>query len=261
MHDSPLSDPFPLGTEQVSDYQEQGHLYVPGVISAEAVRTFRSRIYALVERLGRGVLHSYIRDDFGGKFLELTNVWRLDPELRELTFARRFARMAAELLQVPSVRLHYDCILFKEEGGGPTPWHQDQLAWPLDTEHTITMWMPLSDIPSEIGSLSFLTGSHRLGKASMLDAVRQNLPEVSYGAMKAGDATFHSGWTFHAAKGNPMKRTRDVFAIVYYADGAVLTAPGTEAYRQEHLNKFFPGQKPGEAAASELNPLLWDNQP
>ena len=30
--------------------------------------------------------------------------------------------------------------------GGFTPWHQDQFYWPLDTDRTITMWMPLVDV-------------------------------------------------------------------------------------------------------------------
>ena len=37
-----------------------------------------------------------------------------------------------------SVRLYHDQALFKEAGGGITPWHQDQHYWPLDTDRTIT---------------------------------------------------------------------------------------------------------------------------
>ena len=62
-------------------------------------------------------------------------------------FAPRFAEVAARLLGVEGVRLYHDQGLFKEPGGGPTPWHQDGYYWPLDTERTITLWMPLVDVP------------------------------------------------------------------------------------------------------------------
>ena len=59
---------------------------------------------------------------------------------------------AAHLLGVDGVRLSHDQALFKEPGGGRTPWHQDQCYWPLDTDKTITMWMPLVDVPGEVGT-------------------------------------------------------------------------------------------------------------
>ncbi len=71
--------------------------------------------------------------------------------------------MAAALLGVERVRLYHDQALCKEAGGGRTPWHQDQYYWPLDADRTITMWMPLIDLPDEIGSMTFASGSHLLG--------------------------------------------------------------------------------------------------
>ena len=68
-----------------------------------------------------------------------------------------------ELMGVDGVRLYHDQALYKEPGGGYTPWHQDQTYWPLDTTHTITMWMPLLDIPRKVGSMRFASGSHAFG--------------------------------------------------------------------------------------------------
>ena len=64
---------------------------------------------------------------------------------------------------VDGVRIYHDQGLFKEPGGGPTPWHQDQFYWPLDTVHTITMWMPLVDIDEVMGPMRFASGSQALG--------------------------------------------------------------------------------------------------
>lgn len=64
---------------------------------------------------------------------------------------------------VEGVRIYHDQALYKEPHGGHTPWHQDQIYWPLDTDKTITMWMPLVPISEEVGSMTFASESHRIG--------------------------------------------------------------------------------------------------
>jgi hypothetical protein len=61
----------------------------------------------------------------------VTNVWRLDDLLKQVVFARRFARIAAELMGPRGVRLYHDQALLKPDRANPTPWHQDQFYWPL----------------------------------------------------------------------------------------------------------------------------------
>ncbi|MEO6916239.1 MAG: hypothetical protein ABI151_11795, partial [Chitinophagaceae bacterium] len=73
--------------------------------------------------------------------------------------------------------------------------------------------------------------------------------------MNAGDATFHYGWTLHAAPGNKSDLTREVMTVIYFADGARVTEPQNkhqEADRQTWLNSLQPGEK----AASIHNPLI-----
>jgi len=84
-------------------------------------------------------------------FLRAPNVWQRSDAAREFVFAKRLARIAAELLGVSSVRLYHDQALYKEPGGGVTPWHIDQFAWPLPSGSACTMWIPLREIPLEMG--------------------------------------------------------------------------------------------------------------
>jgi hypothetical protein len=64
------------------------------------------------------------RDTYGRAFIQVGDIWKKEPAVAGFTLARRFGRIAAELLGVTAVRLYHDQALFKEPGGGPTPWHQ-----------------------------------------------------------------------------------------------------------------------------------------
>ena len=115
------------------------------------------------------------------------------------------------------MRLYHDQALCKEAGGGRTPWHQDQFYWPLDTDRTITLWMPLIDVPNEVGSMTFASGSHRLGDlrgrhiSDESDAefaalvAERGLPTFSYGAL--GRATPRSTPGGRSTRPDPTPQT------------------------------------------------------
>jgi hypothetical protein len=44
--------------------------------------------------------------------------------------------------------------------------------------------------------------------------------------------------------------------IIYLEDGAVITEPDSPS-RVGDMKQWFPGLKPGDLAASELNPLVY----
>src|SRR5205085_10853400 len=99
----------------------------------------------------------------GKAFLQIMNLWKVDENVRKFTLAKRFAKIAADLLGVENVRLYHDQALYKEPGGGFTPWHQDQYYWPLSTTNTITMWMPLIDIDIDMDMLTIASESQNAG--------------------------------------------------------------------------------------------------
>src|SRR5208283_1432214 len=98
------------------------------------------------ERFGAEATPLEKRDTYGKAFLKGMNLWVKDEGVKQFVLARRFAKLAAQLLGVDGVRVYHDQALLKEPGGGLTPWHQDQHYWPLATDKTITMWMPLADV-------------------------------------------------------------------------------------------------------------------
>jgi ectoine hydroxylase-related dioxygenase (phytanoyl-CoA dioxygenase family) len=263
-----LNSDYSLTEQEISNYQKNGHIYLKNVASQEEIAEYEPIISDCVFKLNYNDKPLSERDTYGKAFIQIGNLWVKSEACRQFTLARRFAKIAAELMGVDGVRIYHDQALFKEPGGGHTPWHQDQIYWPLDTNNTITMWMPLVQIPQEVGTMTFASGTQRLGyvnKQEISDESHKTLaqyieakqfPTVNYGAMSAGDATFHAGWTMHCAPGNPTDHMRKVITIIYVADGTRVAEQDSKA-RESDLREWLPGCKPGDLAASPLNPLVY----
>ena len=253
---------------QVEEFQRLGHTVVRGLASRDEVEAFRPAIEDAVRRATTRARPLDQRDTYGRAFLQVPNLCASDAVARAFTFAARFARVAAELLQVDGVRLYHDQALFKEPGGGHTPWHQDQVYWPLDSDRSITMWMPLVDVPADVGSMTFADGSHRHGdlgswvigdesEAGFDALVRERgFVTSTHGAMRAGDATFHTGWTLHRAGSNPTDLLRSVMTVIYVADG-IRVGPVDSPARQLDQMFWLGGAAPGSLVDGPGNPLLW----
>ncbi|MEW6269821.1 MAG: phytanoyl-CoA dioxygenase family protein [Thermodesulfobacteriota bacterium] len=266
-----LDEPYVLASDAVEGYRRDGFAIVRGLASPEEIASFRPAIADAARRFNRERRPLAERDTYGKAFLQTINLWRRDGTARRFVFARRFARVAAELMGVAGVRLYHDQALFKEAGGAHTPWHQDQWYWPLDTRHTVTMWMALGDLAPDMGIMHFARGSHAHGQISELpigDASEEELAHVvaqrgfevvSAGSMRAGDATFHSGWTLHGAPPNRSAVTREAMTVIYFADGTRVLAPDNPG-RAFDLRWWLPGLAPGDLAASPDNALLYSNE-
>ena len=262
-----LNQPFPLSRDLVEQYRTEGHLLLRNVAPREEINAFRPILRQVVDAIAQKNERQGRIEDYNTLFRQVTNVWQIDERLRSLVFASRFARIAAELMGVSRVRLYHDQALFKPAGGKPTPWHQDQFYWPLDTVNTITMWMPLLDLTEDMGTMLFAAGSHRDGpflnqsiseESGILYerlVSEKKYPVRSY-SLNAGDATFHAGWTVHAAHPNTSAKIREVLTVIYYEDGAHIMEPDSD-FRKVDMEVFHPGAKPGDLAATPLNPILY----
>jgi len=262
-----LSSPHPVGDESVEAYRHDGHVLVRGIATAHEVAPYRTRITEATLRRSADVAPLAERSTYGKAFLQVMNLWRDDPDVARFVMARRFAGVAAQLMGVDAVRIYHDQALFKEPGGGRTPWHQDATYWPLDGSRCITMWMPLVDITPEMGVMAFASGSAAAGALNGIEIsddsdadFERQLADGRYPIsvpvpMSAGDATFHSGWTVHHARPNSSSVLREVMTIIWFADGLLVTPP-TGPAQQRDLANWLPGLAPGDVAASELNPLI-----
>lgn len=257
-----------ISEEQKAEFRKNGHILTPKLLDPEEVAVYRNVILEAAKKYNTEKRKLEERDTYGKAFLQIMNLYEMDEKARRFSLAKRFAKVAADLLGVGNVRIYHDQALYKEPGGGITPWHQDQYYWPLDTNNTVTMWMPLIDISEELGMLTFASGSHVDGFVENLEIsdeseqvlqkhiAKKGFEIVRSKHMNAGDATWHYGWTLHSAPGNQSKDiTREVMTVIYYADGAHVTAPQNKWQENDRLSHLC-GTEVGELAASKANPLL-----
>ncbi len=266
-----LDSPYALSPQAISSYQADAVALVRGLASPEEIAAYRLAINDAVARFNTETRALKDRDTYGMAFLQTMNLWLQDEAVRRYSLAKRFAKVAAELMGVSGVRIYHDQALYKEPGGGLTPWHQDQHYWPFETDKTITMWMPLLDVTPEIGTLSFALGSHHqgyLGDIPIGDAAQSQFAQMvtardwrikTFGGMKAGDATFHSGWVLHMAPPNPSATfRREVMTVIYMDENARVAVPDNKN-RENDLAQWLPGLKPGDLAASPINPVVYSS--
>ncbi len=83
-----------------------------------------------------------------------------DPTLRDLVFGDALMNFFARFLGGP-VR-HFDFIWFRTKGHGlGSAIHCDLVYMGRGTHNLVTAWVPLGDVPLELGGLLVLEGSHR----------------------------------------------------------------------------------------------------
>jgi ectoine hydroxylase-related dioxygenase (phytanoyl-CoA dioxygenase family) len=262
-----LNDFKTISPETIFEFRKSGHTLTRGLLSQEEVEAYHDVIVNAAQKYNTEKRKMEERDTYGKAFLQIMNLWRVDEKVKRFVMAKRFAKVAADLMGVQNVRIYHDQALFKEPGGGPTPWHQDQYYWPIDTMNTITMWMPLVDITVDMGMLTFASGSHKNGRIFNHEISDESEAEFSNYVngkgfpisrateMKAGDATWHYGYTIHNAPGNNSPFMREVMTIIYLADGARVHEPQNK-WQVNDLKTWMMDVPVGSKVDSELNPLV-----
>ena len=262
-----LQTPYTLSTEQIAHYQHYRYIKLKEVLNAETLEFFNKAITERVNLMNENTTPLEERTTYGKAFLQLFNLWQEDEVVKELIFSKRLGKLASDLMQVEGVRLYHDQALFKEGGGGITPWHADQYYWPLETDKTITAWIPLQETTLEMGPLEFSAGSHTIVEGRELeigdeseDLIQKKLRVTDFKhvieAFDIGEISFHSGWVFHRAGANVTNEMRKVMTIIYMDKDMLLKNPDNK--NQIHdWNTWCPGAKIGEIINSPINPVLY----
>jgi len=262
-----LNKPYSLTSEQIDFYQKNRYIKLKEVLNQETTEFFNEVITTQVNKMNKEQTALEDRTTYGKAFLQLFNLWLENGAIKELIFSKRIAKIASDLMKVDGVRLYHDQALFKEGGGGITPWHADQYYWPLETDKTITAWMPLQATQLEMGPLEFSAGSHTIVEGRELEIgdeseelIQKKLRVTDFKhvieSFDIGEISFHSGWVFHRAGANVTNEMRKVMTIIYMDKDMKLKNP--ENKNQIHdWNTWCPGAKVGEIINSPINPVLY----
>lgn len=225
---------YPITGEQIAFYRENGYVQIPEVLSPDELADLRRVISKAVREHRKVIREAGTREksDYEKVFLQMVNLWEHFEEIRPFVLSERLAEIARRLAGARSVRLFHDHALIKEPGDSrETPWHQDFPYWPMDKPGALSCWLALDNVTAGNGALSFIPGTHRLGRLKpitlgnpedIFDQIKGKLDEVPEPVlmnMKAGSCTFHDGNTFHYAGANHTRRPRRALAIIYIPQG------------------------------------------
>jgi len=264
-----LQEPFQLTKEQINFFKQNGFVKLKNVLSPEAIAYLNETISSEVKRLNTQHLPLEERDTYGKAFLQIMNIWTKSEPVKEIVFSKRLAKIATDLMGVDGVRLYHDQALYKEPGGGITPWHADQYYWPLANDSTVTVWIPLQETPLEMGPLEFSSQSFKLttGRDKEIgDESQQVLKETLaregfkhvIEPFEIGEVSFHKGWLFHRAGANNTDKMRSVMTMIYMDKDMVLKRPENKNQLVD-WETWCPGAEVGKQIDTPINPVLYQN--
>ena len=262
-----LEAPYTITTEQVDFYTEYGYVKLPNVLSNDLLDYYGHVISEQVFRLNELVKPMSERTTYEKAFLQIMNIWTKDELVKSFVFSKRLAKIATDLMQVKGVRLYHDQALYKEPGGGITPWHADQFYWPLSTPKTITAWIPLQDTPMNMGPLAFAEKSQGVeigrdveisdeSEALLQQELQQRNFRLNDTPFAKGEISFHAGWTFHRAGANTSGEARKVMTMIYMDKDIRITTP-RNSFQQNDWNTWCSGYPIGGLPEGPLNPVLF----
>lgn len=263
-----LNAPYTLSDEQRAFYAENGYIKLRKVLPAELLEHYRGPISAKVAEQSANKLPLDQRSTYDKAFLQVGNLWLVSAEVREFVFGKRLARIATELMGCSGVRLYHDQALYKEPGGGITPWHADQYYFPVSNDNVVTAWIPLQDTPLEMGPLAFCEKSHRFQHGRDLEISDESEITLKEALQKftknntpyaLGDVSFHAGWTFHRAEPNTSSRPREVMTVIYMDKEMRLAKPKNKNQVAD-WKEYCPMVKIGEIIDSPHTPVIYTRE-
>jgi hypothetical protein len=220
--------------DEVSFFDEHGWVRLPRLVTPETADRLRERAVGRLRSRDRQ-RRTLVDQAFG----QSRDIAAADELFGALALNPAMGRNAARMLRgVRAVRVQVTNLLVKEPGEhGATQFHQDFPWMPMDRSAMLTVWLALADVPADMGSLRFYSGSHRhgllgrsftrpgddqLGRHPWLKELELSPPLD----LKAGDATAHHALTVHGAPANHRDRPRLSFTVTYFdADARYTGAP------------------------------------
>ncbi len=227
-----------LDDATLDEFRGQGATVLRGMFT-DWIETLRSGIEANMDDPAPNA-RIYTGKEGGGRFFVDYCNWARFPDYKRFIFESKAAEIGAELMQSASVQLFHEHVLVKEAATGvPTPWHQDAPYYCVRAPKTLSLWIPLDEVPRET-TLEFIAGSHEWGKVYRpqrfnseplnendgleeipdIDGNRGDYTIIGW-ALQPGDAVAFDYRTIHGAPANTSQtQQRRAFSLRLLGEGA-----------------------------------------
>ena len=236
--------------EEIAHYQEFGWVKLEGLVHPKLIR----RLLEIgVGKLGQDGDSNPPLPVLQGFFNHASADALSDPALRPLVSA--LGRNAKSLMKrQPHVQVRYFAENFavklpaaresKHDGNRRTEFHHDYPNWQLDRSGGMAFWIALTDMGPQMGTMSFVSRSHRLGvmgnyrNGDLLEVYPEILEHCTLTeplSYRAGDATVHSNLTVHGAGLNLTDRPRWAYTVLVNPADARWNGAPAEAYETAHM--------------------------
>jgi ectoine hydroxylase-related dioxygenase (phytanoyl-CoA dioxygenase family) len=261
--DHNLHETYPVTDGQVEHFHEHGWVRLPGLLGERTVARILDELDAGADLVKPTATEKWMTQSEYSKVLRSHDgmAWK-QPFFHELGTSARLTSAALRLMRQDQAQFIHDMSFIKPGTEGlPTPFHQDFPHWPFDRTGAITIWVALTDLAAETGTLKFLGGSHReppLGRFSRAvgDDMRAAYPHLDKypveggEGLRAGDATVHMDLTIHGSGPNTTDHIRAAYTARYMPLDVLYTGSP-----HRHFDRF--GLTPGEPfAAADTIPRI-----
>ena len=205
---------------------------------------------------------------------QICNVWKSDNLIRKIVCNETIGLIASKLMGWQGARLLQDNILWKPSGGKTLGYHQDAsyVDW-IVPQTMITCWMSLDQTSQKIGTLEFVTGSHKWElsppsvnfhspddyRRELINFAKNNNKElnITYVEVPPGGASFHHGYTWHGSGINKTSLNRR--AIVSHCIPSDAKFHSTNIGGTGKIYKRYKKLNTNEMDESFF-PIMWNKQ-
>jgi len=250
--------------EEVAHYQEKGWILLKRFIEPETIATLLAKAKGIMGGDGDsnppyGIDQPYFN-------AQAANGYQ-DPAVRPMLegIGAAAKKLMARKADIP-VRLFNDFFAPKltlgkktrNQGNGPTSFHQDYVTFAVDRSGGMTFWIPLEAYGPEAGTLSFIEKTHRLGVLGNYTAyegkdIREVWPELNEFEMsepvtyELGDVTVHNHLCVHGAGPNMLDTPRWAYLVLPQPADARWNGAPPEAFDPAAHNMAPFGRFPDDA--------------
>jgi len=208
-----------LSIEQVTSYQRDGWVLLPGLLSRAWTTCLRAEVLAIMDAIGLPM--TCLRQT--GEFLP-------GGPLHALVHSAQLRIIASTLLAGPA-HLYGPFTAVKSPGGGALHFHQDN-QYTVHDGPSLNLWTALEAVDEGNGCLQIVSGSHRRGTLPAVPTSEnhrgiEGTPDgVMVLRMQPGDCVAFSRLTVHGSGMNRTALPRVAYAVQYHREDVKATWDG-----------------------------------